>query len=133
MANPSPPLAASPQFREDAFAVRLDAVGALKAHKAVKKFFLERIDDGNTTKLVCSLVWRRRLRRAYLPRRTFDKDDARSQTFGAGRCARGTHGNRDTSRDEAAFVQAFSAWLGVPLWLRRIDILQKRAAIMLWT
>ena len=34
----APLLASSPVFREDAFAVKPDAVGSLEAHKAVKRF-----------------------------------------------------------------------------------------------
>jgi tRNA(Ile)-lysidine synthetase-like protein len=117
-------LAASPVFREDAFAVKPDAVGSLEAHKAVKKFLLERLDDSNTTKLVCSLS---------------GGVDSVVLTYLVSRLVRTTpalkhltleavhvdYGNRETSKDEASFVRAYASWLGVPLWLRSIDVLQK--------
>ena len=117
-------LASSPTFREDAFAVKPDEVGSLEAHKAVKKFLLARLDDSNTTKVVCSLS---------------GGVDSIVLTYLVSRLVRTTpalkhltveavhvdYGNRDTSRDEAAFVRAYAAWLGVPLWLRSIDVLQK--------
>ncbi|CAH0372161.1 unnamed protein product [Pelagomonas calceolata] len=117
-------LASSPPFRADAFDVKPDAVGSLAAHKAAKKFLLERLEDSNTTKLICSLS---------------GGVDSVVLTYLVSRLLRTTpalkhlsleavhvdYGNRDTSRDEAEFVQAYASWLGVPLWLRSIDILQK--------
>jgi tRNA(Ile)-lysidine synthetase-like protein len=117
-------LASSPQFREDAFDVKPDEVGALAAHKAVKQFLLQRLDDSNATKVVCSLS---------------GGVDSIVLTYVVARLLRTTpalnhlaletvhvdYGNRATSGDEANFVKAYAAWLGVPLWLRSIDILQK--------
>jgi uncharacterized protein (DUF924 family) len=118
-------LASSPTFREDAFDVKPDEAGALDAHKAVKRFLLERIDDSNATTLVCSLS---------------GGVDSVVLTYVVARLLRTTpslkhlslegvhvdYGNRETSKDEASFVRAYAAWLGVPLWLRSIDVLQKR-------
>jgi tRNA(Ile)-lysidine synthetase-like protein len=118
-------LAASPVFREDAFAVRPDAVGSLAAHKAVKRFLLERIDDSNTTKLVCSLSGGvDSVVLTYLVSRLIRTTPALKHLSLEG--VHVDYGNRDTSGDEANFVKAYAAWLGVPLWLRRIDILQKK-------
>ena len=117
-------LASSPTFREDAFAVKPDEVGSLEAHKAVKKFLLKRLEDSNATTLVCSLS---------------GGVDSIVLTYLVARLVRTTpalkdltveavhvdYGNRDTSAAEAGFVRAYAAWLGVPLWLRSIDILQK--------
>jgi len=117
-------LASSPTFREDAFAVRPDEVGSLEAHKAVKRFLLARLDDSNATTLVCSLS---------------GGVDSIVLTYLVSRLVRTTpalkhlsleavhvdYGNRATSGAEAEFVQAYASWLGVPLWLRSIDVLQK--------
>ena len=118
-------LAAAPTFREDAFDVRPDEVGALDAHKAVKRFLLERLEDNNTTKLVCSLSGGvDSVVLTYLVARLLRTTPALKNLS-----LEGVHidyGNRDTSGAEAGFVRAYAAWLGVPLWLRSIDVLQKR-------
>ena len=117
-------LASSPTFREDAFAVRPDEAGSLEAHKAVKKFLLERLDDSNTTKVVCSLSGGvDSIVLTYLVARLVRTTPALSHL--SLEAVHVDYGNRDTSRDEASFVQAYASWLGVPLWLRRIDMLQK--------
>jgi tRNA(Ile)-lysidine synthetase-like protein len=117
-------LASSPTFREDAFAVKPDEVGSLEAHKAVKKFLLERLDDSNTTKLVCSLSGGvDSIVLTYLVSRLVRTTPALKHLTVEG--VHVDYGNRDTSRDEAEFVKAYASWLGVPLWLRSIDVLQK--------
>lgn len=117
-------LASAPTFREDAGDVKPDVVGALEAHKAVKKFLLERLEDANATKVVCSLS---------------GGVDSIVLTYLIQRLVRTTpclqhldvcavhvdYGNREASADEALFVKAYAAWLDIPLYLRTIDVLQK--------
>ena len=117
-------LASSPPFREDAFDVKPDAVGSLAAHKAVKKFLLERLEDSNTTKLVCSLSGGvDSVVLTYLVYRLLRTTPALKHL--SLEAVHVDYGNRDTSKDEAEFVKAYAAWRGVQLWLRYIDILQK--------
>ena len=84
----------------------------------------ERLDDSNATKLVCSLSGGvDSIVLTYVVARLLRTTPALEHLSLS--CVHVDYGNRDASGEEANFVQAYAAWLGVPLWLRSIDILQK--------